>query len=278
MKLGFIGQGFIGKNYADDFESRGYTVVRYTRSEPFNKNKEALAECDIVFIAVPTPTTPDGFDATPVRGALALVGVGKIAVIKSTVLPGTTAAFQKEYPDRIILHAPEFLREATAAYDAAHPTRNIVGVAEDTDTAHAAAEAVLAILPEAPVTMVVASTESELIKYAANCFLHIKVVYANLLFDLGQKLGANWEHVKEGMGSDPRIGMSHLDVVGKDGARGAGGHCFIKDFAALRELYEKALPEEKESIEILKSLEDKNVSLLRSSNKDGDLLKGVYGV
>ncbi len=58
-KIGFIGQGWIGKNYADDFEKRGFEVVRYAQEEPYIKNKEAIADCDIVFIAVPTPSTPE---------------------------------------------------------------------------------------------------------------------------------------------------------------------------------------------------------------------------
>ena len=60
--IGFIGQGFIGKNYADDFEQRNYKVVRYALEGTYAGNKDRIKECDIVFIAVPTPTTPEGFD------------------------------------------------------------------------------------------------------------------------------------------------------------------------------------------------------------------------
>src|SRR3989344_2783080 len=88
--IGFIGQGFIGKNYADDFENRGYTVIRYATRPEFAKNKERIKDCDIVFIAVPTPTTPKGFNYSIVEDVLSLVGRGKAAVIKSTILPGTT--------------------------------------------------------------------------------------------------------------------------------------------------------------------------------------------
>ena len=85
-KIGFIGQGFIGKNYADDFEARGYPVVRYSLEEPHINNKEKIAECDIVFIAVNANTTPSGFDDSNIRSGLGIVGEGKIAVIKSTLL------------------------------------------------------------------------------------------------------------------------------------------------------------------------------------------------
>ena len=75
-RIGFIGQGWIGKNYADDFERRGYHTVRYALEPQYVGNKEKIKDCDIVFIAVPTPTTPAGFDSSIVEGALSLVGAG----------------------------------------------------------------------------------------------------------------------------------------------------------------------------------------------------------
>ena len=106
-KIGFIGQGWIGKNYADNFEERGYDVIRYANEEPYCKNKNKIAKCDIVFIAVPTPTTPDGFSDAILQKVLPLVGKGKIAVIKSTVIPGTTSQLQQKFPDILIVHSPE---------------------------------------------------------------------------------------------------------------------------------------------------------------------------
>ncbi len=112
--IGFIGQGFIGKSYADDFERRGYAVTRYALEEPFVHNKDKIAECDIVFIAVPTPTTPSGYDDSIVRSAAGLAKPGATVVIKSTMLPGVTESIQKQYPDRAVMHSPEFLRVTTA--------------------------------------------------------------------------------------------------------------------------------------------------------------------
>ena len=106
--IGFIGQGWIGKNYADDFEVRGYKIVRYSKEEPYVKNQKEIFKCDIVFIAVPTPTTTRGFDDSILRQAVKLVGRGKIVVIKSTILPGTTELIQKENPGIFVLHSPEF--------------------------------------------------------------------------------------------------------------------------------------------------------------------------
>src|ERR1700733_13548909 len=126
-RIGFIGQGWIGRAYADNFEERGYDVVRYSLEKPWVKNKDKIKECDIVFIAVWTPTTPEGFDPSIIESVLPLVGAGKVVVIKSTVLPGTTNALQKKFPDLVIFYSPEFLSVATAAQDAQHPFSNIIG-------------------------------------------------------------------------------------------------------------------------------------------------------
>jgi UDP-glucose 6-dehydrogenase len=165
MKIGFIGQGWIGKNYADDFENRGYKVVRYALEEPYVKNKDLIAECDIVFIAVPTPTTPAGFDDSYLHATIPLVGVGMTAVIKSTMAPGTTVKFQNQYPDRVIFHSPEFLVEKTAAYNAAHPDRNIIGIPLDTDEYRKKAEIVMEHLPDAPYKKIMSAKDAEVVKY-----------------------------------------------------------------------------------------------------------------
>lgn len=282
MLIGFIGQGFIGKNYADDFENRGYEVIRYALEEPYLKNGDEISKCDIVFIAVPTPTTPEGFDDSILKKAIKKVGEGKIAVIKSTIISGTTKKLQEENPDILVLHAPEFLRETSAAYDASNPERNIIGMPEDTQEYREASEKVMSVLPEAPYNKICRSDEAELVKYAGNCFLYTKIIFMNLLYDVVKELDVDYDTVADAISADPRIGKSHMRPVHKSGpmaereGRGAGGHCFIKDFVAFRELYEEILSDEK-GLGVLKSLEEKNIELLKNTKKDLDLLEGVYG-
>lgn len=279
MRLGFIGQGWIGKNYADNFEDRGFEVIRYGKEEPYKENKDKIAECDIVCIAVPTPTTREGFSARVVEEVLAYVGSGNIAVIKSTILPGTTRKLQEKYPDIIVLFSPEFLREATVREDVDHPDRNIIGITRDEH--RAAAEMVMKILPRAPYESICSAEEAELVKYAGNTFLYLKVVYMNMLYDLAHKLGADWETVAQDISADARIGPSHMHPVHSSGhtknsGRGAGGHCFVKDFAAFADFYRKNVPDAVDH-ELLTAIERKNISLLRASGKDLELLKEVYG-
>ena len=279
--IGFIGQGWIGKHYADSFENRGFKVVRYSKEQPYVTNKEKIREADIVFIAVPTPTTKKGFNDSIVRDVIKYVGKSKIAVIKSTIKPGITESIQKQYPDIYVLHSPEFLKEKTAKYDATNPTRNIIGIPIKNKTYKLKAKIVLDVLPKAPISLITGAKEAELIKYGANIFLYTKVVYANIMFDLANSLKLNWEDIKNGIASDPRIGFSHFDPIDNSGhtknkGRGAGGHCLIKDFAAFRELYQNIV-DDPEGLKLLRQFERKNKQLLKDSNKDIDILEGVYG-
>ncbi len=283
-KIGFIGQGWIGKHYADDFENRAYSVVRYALEEPYVHNKEEIKECRIVFIAVPTPTTAKGFSYEPVEQALQCLAPGTTAVIKSTILPGITAELQDKFPDLFVMHSPEFLREVSAAYDAANPDRNIVGIPRVDEEFTKRAEEVLAILPKANYHKILPALEAEMVKYVGNCFLYSKVVMMNTFHDMVVGAGGDWSAVREAMIRDPRIGESHTEPVHRSGhdtdetveKRGAGGHCFIKDFEAFRRFHQQFVGDKSASA-LLDSMVNYNNSLLIKTQKDLDLLEGVYG-
>lgn len=274
--IGFIGQGWIGKAYSDNLEERGYEVIRYSLEQPWVKNKDKIMDCDIVFIAVWTPTTPKGFDISVVESVLPLVGEGKTAVIKSTILPGTTEKLQKKFPKITVLFNPEFLSIASHVHDAAHPLVNLVGMPV-TDAKHLlAAEKVMKVLPKAPHTSICKSVEAEVFKYTHNLSGYTQVILFNLMYDIAEKFGANWDVVNQAVKADPFISKRYSNPVHKSG-RGAGGGCFIKDMAALRAHYKKHLPEDKFGVRVFEAMEAKNTDLLLSTNKDLDLLEGVYG-
>lgn len=274
--IGFIGQGYIGKNYADDFERRGYQVVRYALEEPYVRNREQLAHADVIFIAVPTPTTPDGFDDSIVRNAIAMTPPGSVIVIKSTNVPGSTARLQDLFPDRFVMYSPEFLIARNAAHDAANPFMNIIGIPKETLVYRAIAEQLLSLFPHAPYQNICHSTEAEFIKYTHNTLGYIKIVWVNMLHDALKSFGGDWAPVRDAMEHDPMISKYYNDPVHQSG-RGAGGACFIKDFAAFADMYKKLLPNDASGRAILESIEQKNIELLVATNKDMDLLRGVYG-
>ena len=275
-KIGFIGQGWVGKNYSLDFEERGFDIVRYSKEPEYESNKNEIALCDIVFIAVPTPTTPKGFDDSIIRAVLPLVGKGKIAVLKSTILPGTTKELQEKFQKIILLYSPEFLSETTAKQDTSNPFASIVGFSKDTDIHRTAAEEVLSILPKAPFSLICTSTEAEIIKYTHNTSGFVQIVFFNLMYDLAVSLGCDWSNIHKAIIADPFIPSRYAQPLHKRG-RGAGGHCFIKDFEAFREIYEKTLHDDKSGKAILEANIKKNIELLVFTNKDLDLLSGVYG-
>ena len=275
MKIGCIGQGFVGKNTADNFEHRGYEVVRYALEPEYKDNAEKIAECDAVFIGVPTPTTPEGFDYSIVEEVLKLVADGSIAVIKSTLLPGTTAKLQDAYPNKIVLFSPEFLCEKTAAYDVANPMMNVIGLSYDTAGHRTAAESVMKTLPKCEHNFIVTAQAAELFKYAHNLNGYFRVILANLLFEVAEEKEVNWADVKAMMDHD--IMMSpYYNAPTHKGGRGAGGNCFIKDMAAFRHLYAAEIKDPL-GVEVLQALEKKNLELLGKTAKDQQLVEGVYG-
>jgi len=280
--IGFIGQGFIGKNMADDFEARGYKVVRYDNENNI-ANKDRIKTCKFVFIAVPTPTTPRGFDDSIVRSVLKLVGDGKTAIIKSTVKIGTTEKFQKLYPHKYILHSPEFLTEKNVVNDTKFPVRNIIGY---TARSKPKATAVLRLLPKAPHNFLVGSREAELTKYMGNNFLFLKVIFANIVYNLARRKKVDYDIVANMVACDARIGGSHLAVKHQSGhgskpGRGAGGHCFIKDMAAFVEMFKEEPirnKEDKAIRDLLNCMVRLNNRLLMDTKKDLDLLSEIYPV
>ena len=186
-----------------------------------------------------------------------------------------TKIFQKDYPSVTILFSPEFLSEVTAAQDAAKPFSNIVGMPLDNETYHKAAEMVHTVLPKAPFTLTCDSDEAEIIKYSHNIAGYTQVITYNIMYEMAQSLGHEWDTIKTALAVDPYINKHYINPLHKSG-RGAGGHCFIKDFAAFTNLYEKQVNDEA-GMNALRAFEKKNIQLLKNSNKDIDLLKEVYG-
>lgn len=281
MKLGFIGQGWIGRNYADHFEDRGFHVVRYSLEPEHIGNREHIGECGIVFIAVPTPTTPRGFDGSRVVSTIGLCRPGATVVIKSTVPPGFTDEAQQLNPEHIVLHAPEFLREAHARHDVDFPLRNIIGIPQKgTERMHRLglprAYELMEISPEARYASYMAARAAEMVKYSHNALGYATVVFANILHDLARAHGVDWATVREALIKNSWFPECYLDPV-HNGGRGAGGDCFIKDFAVLASMYVDLMPDDEEGMSLLGAFIAKNNRLLNDSAKDIHILESVYG-
>ncbi len=196
-----------------------------------------------VMLCVGTPQAEDGsMDLTFIRTAARQVGQAaraakgpRLVVVKSTVLPGTArgtvraeleAGLGSPLAGRVLLaNNPEFLREGAAMQDARKPDRVVVG-ADDAEARDAALELYKA---DACPKVVVDLATAEMVKYAANTMLAIRISASNELANLCSAAGVDWVQVAHGIGFDPRIGPLFL----RAGA-GYGGSCFPKDVAALR--------------------------------------------
>ncbi|EKD44098.1 MAG: hypothetical protein ACD_71C00239G0004 [uncultured bacterium (gcode 4)] len=268
MKIGFIGQWFIGGNMANDFEERGFDIVRYD-IEKYKDNLTELKKADVVFVAVPTPTVNRKFIWDVLMEAIKNTVAWQKIIIKSTVIPGTTDKLQELYPDRYFFHSGEFLTEKTAELDVRSPARNVIWYTEKTKDL---VEEIMNILPKAEEVYCTAK-ESELWKYFSNFLLTGKVVMANLMFDMCQREGADYERIKTIASLDPRIWGSHL-TISMDGWRGANGHCFPKDIATLHEYYGNINPLWDA---LLEAMEMYNLQINRESGKNLKILEEVYG-
>jgi UDPglucose 6-dehydrogenase len=230
-----MGLGVVGSAAYGHFKRTGRELRLYDPNRDLGSRAE-INDADIVFVCVPTPYSPErGFDDTILHQALGILQEPKVVVIKSTVLPGTTEACQARYPQHAFLFNPEFLRQDFAQQDFSRPDRQLVGY---TAQSRHAAELILELLPDAPFTQTMIARQAELVKYATNAFLALKVTFANEIFDLACALDIEYSVVRDAVAADERIGPSHLAVL-DGGYRGYGGKCLPKDTKALIQLGER---------------------------------------
>lgn len=206
---------------------------------------EAVNKSDIIFIAVGTPPKDDGSaDLTYVLQAAKDIAScmenDKIIVNKSTVPIGTGQKVatlmreilnQREVQLKVdIVSNPEFLREGSAVYDFSHPDRVVIGA--EKETVFQAMKEVYRVLYLNETPFVETNIETaEMIKYASNAFLAMKITYMNEIANLCEKVGANVKDVAKAMGKDGRISNKFLHA-----GPGYGGSCFPKDTNALVEI------------------------------------------
>jgi UDPglucose 6-dehydrogenase len=298
--IGVVGLGYVGLAYALAFSLHSFRVigididderVKAVRSgdvEGFLREAiervvdrylhisttyDDLRDVDVVFIAVNTPTKPDGSqDLLQVISALKSLANAwrsvnydyRVLVLKSTVLPGTTrklAKYIKEVlglpvPERVgFVHSPEFLRATKALDDVLKPFRVVIGGIDEKSSS-----SIVNLFREfyrrvgyEPLIYVVSPEEAEMIKYSSNVFLALKVVYANLIGLICREVrNCDAWRVMEVVGLDPRIGKSHI-MPGMP----YGGPCLVKDVLAFSRFVLK-----KTGIDFIKQIHQLNERVL----------------
>lgn len=261
QKIGIIGLGFLGSALKRYFEKNRRGPARLSAPQAGGRHlsaqqagagehrlffydsgkqigsPEEVNRADIIFVCVNTPYSVRAktMDASFLESALRIIRPGKIVVIRSTVIPGTMLRLQKKFPKLKLLLNPEFLREKNADNDFLHPPMQIIGYTKES---RPYAKKILKLLPRTPHTAVMPVATAEFIKYFVNAFLAMKVIFANVFWEACKKQGADYNVLQKAVGTEPRVGTSHLDVW-YEGFRGYSGTCFPKDTKSLIAIFNK---------------------------------------
>ena len=234
--VGIVGNGFVGGAVANGLKDFCDIRIYDTNPERRTHQYTDVVFSEFVFVCLPTPMLDvEGADCNlsileNFFNELPLICEGTF-IIKSTVPVGTTERLCKEYPHLKIVHNPEFLTAANANEDFINADRHVVGGKEKWTTP--VEDFYRMCFPDIPV-IAMKSTESECVKYFANCFLATKVMVFNEMRVLVDDIkGIDYDTIMQGVISDKRIGKSHYNVPGPDGQYGFGGTCFPKDINAL---------------------------------------------
>lgn len=292
--IAVIGQGFVGGSLSTVFSEKGFNVIAYDKagkiangvSEHRPSSIKDLVDISesqkdfsgIYFVCLPTPMFEDGSAdlsiVNEVLDQLAEISGKRIAVVKSTVPPGSTESWNKKYENselRVVFN-PEFLTERTALEDMRNQDRIILGGPRP--WINQVKQIFRIAFSNVPIVKT-SSTTAEMIKYLTNNFLTVKVAFANEMAQICEALDASglnvdYDKVVEYASYDERVGKSHWNVPGPDGYRGYGGHCFPKDINAMISVAKKNGVDPK----ILIAAWEKNLEVRQPEHRDWEKMSG----
>lgn len=296
--IAVIGQGFVGGTLTTVFAERGCPVYVHDRS-----GKTAPGACvtsatlpwlvrdservksfsGIYFVCVPTPMCDDGSaDLSIVESVLeqlAAIPGERIAVVKSTVPPGSTEKWNMDYgPNGMkasglrVIFNPEFLTEANALEDMREQNRIILGGPRP--WINAVKQVFQTAFPKVPIIKT-SSTMAEMVKYFTNVQLATRVVLSCELWQLCEKLdrdgfNIDFDKVVEYASYDKRLGGSHMNVPGQNGIPGARGHCMPKDLNALISVAREAGIKPT----VMEAVWEKNLEMVPQGERDWENMVG----
>ena len=249
MKIGIIGQGFVGTAVREGLKDC-HTINTYDLDESKSTCKdlnELIDKNNYIFVCLPTPMKKDGScDTSIVENMVKEIDdlvvyrnvSNRIVIIKSTILPGTTKRLNEQCKNIQVIFSPEFLTEANFIEDFKNQDRIIIGGPRPASTR--VRQLFYKAFPKAHIIKT-SSTIAEMVKYMTNTFLATKVSFANEIHQMCEKLNIDYDKVTEYATYDKRLGKSHWSVPGPDGHYGFGGSCFPKDVNALIDIAKNKL-------------------------------------
>jgi UDPglucose 6-dehydrogenase len=237
MKIGIVGVGVVGGALQNGFEHQGFDVV--VHDTKLHTDISAVLDTEITYICVPTPSMPDGSCDVSiidqcVIDLLTQRYTGVIA-IKSTVAPGTTQQLINKYNTPQIAFVPEFVKERSANYDFLFDNDMLIMGTNDLNVGDIIIRSHGKICKKF-VRML--PTEAETLKYMHNSFGAMRVVFANMFYELTQKFeDVDYTKIKNGFVEKNNLPDEYMDV--NDQMRGYAGACFPKDMTALAAVCDK---------------------------------------
>ena len=237
MKIGLLGRGTVGKAVYEGLEYLGHEMSFFDPAYEGSTLDDVL-NTDCVFICVPTDQAANGDCDTSIVDKvvkqLAENNYSGLVSIKSTVVPGTTKRLQETYPNLRMSMVPEFLRAKSALADFVYNHDLLVvgcNTKEDADM-------IVEIHGSFPENIArVTPTEAEVIKYFNNVHHAMSVTFANITYDVCNKLDANYMNVYKAITKRDCINPAYL--MANPNMRGYGGHCLPKDTSAWNNLIKK---------------------------------------
>jgi UDPglucose 6-dehydrogenase len=272
MKIAVIGAGYVGLVTAAGLAGLGH-VVRLAESDPVRlallqegrlpifepdledlmaagvgegrlsfhaENAQAVADAEVVFVAVPTPQGASGAADTGIVERVVMeiaprLEPGAVVALKSTTPTGSFRVLEetlaRHSKGAVLAINPEFLREGSAVADFFAPDRVVVGATSD----HAVARLTELFAKLGAPLVVTDPVSAAIVKYASNAYLATRISFGNAIASVCDAVGADVRDVLLGMGYDPRIGFHYLDP-----GPGFGGSCLPKDTLALVHLAESS--------------------------------------
>lgn len=230
MKVGIIGQGFVGNAVYQSFKE-AFDVLTYDLDhDKCNSALDDVLSCRVIFLCLPTPMALNGACYTNIlEDVLDTIPTNRIVVIKSTIPPRVVREFNSKYFKFEIVYNPEFLTAINAVDDFRNQDRIILGC---NTTAMYEVGKLYQTLFTCPIYYT-DGVSAMMCKYIVNTFLSMKVSYANEIFNFCEQRGVDYNKAVELAKLDKRLGDSHWQVPGPDGYFGFGGTCFPKDVNAL---------------------------------------------
>jgi len=227
-KVGVVGGGVVG--LAMQKLCGPQTVIYDPYRSEYARNCQSINECDVVFIAVPTPMGPDGAcDTSVVEETVAWVEAPLI-IIRSTVAPGTTDRLRETYRKRIVFQ-PEYLGETPAHVFSDVGSRTFIVLGGPREDTSAAADFYKHYYNAYVRFYFCDAITAEVAKYMENAFYAVKVTFVNEFYDIAQVHGVDFNELREIWLADTRISRDHTFVYPHE--RGFGGKCLPKDCRAI---------------------------------------------